>query len=239
MPSPATDINKLPDDRSQEMTARQAGLEDAARIVRRLANDFGNILTGISGFTELNLSLLSPNSPAYRYTAEIHRAARQGAEFTQALRWFSRRGVAKDESSLLAEALDGEFGRLRRESPEAVVVLCPEVNNFPPLAMDSEGLRQVLRQVLRRGCRPGQLHGGRQRQIPIGTVRRSHAAHQRRRSRPPTSTCCPSPSGPKGCCAPCAPRWNAGLRAIQGPTAVCASLFTRLHPRFVERRFVC
>src|SRR5207245_2933017 len=64
-----------------EWIARQGELEDAARVVRWLTHDFGNILTGIFGFSELSLSLLSPNSPAYEYTKEIQRSAQRAAEF--------------------------------------------------------------------------------------------------------------------------------------------------------------
>src|SRR6516164_888690 len=92
----------------QELVARQDRLEQSAQLVRRLAHDFGNVLTGILGFSELSLSLLSPNSPGCQYVKEIHQSAQQGAEFTQALRWFSKRGSKGEHASSIAEALKAE-----------------------------------------------------------------------------------------------------------------------------------
>src|SRR6516225_9416806 len=91
-----------------ERVVRQARLEELAPVVRQLAHDFGNILTGILGFSELSLSLLSLNSPAYQYATEIQRSAQQGADYTQALRWFSRRVSVRDVASSLAEAVAQE-----------------------------------------------------------------------------------------------------------------------------------
>lgn len=148
MPSSTTDTNTPHADQGHDLAARQASLEDAARVVRRLAHDFGNILTGILGFSELSLSLLSPNSPAYQYTTELHQAARQGADFTQALRWFSKRGTSKGESSSLADAVKHEVSRLRQVGVEVVELHCTLADDLPPVAVESEALRQVLRQVL-------------------------------------------------------------------------------------------
>src|SRR5262249_20345677 len=93
--------------RHRELAARQASLEETAGNVRRLARGCGNILTGILGFRDLSLSLPDATSPAHQYAAEINRAARQGAELTQALRWFCRRA-----SGLNREAHSGESASL-------------------------------------------------------------------------------------------------------------------------------
>src|SRR5437868_1053231 len=59
-----------------ERDARQQRLEDAATVVRRLAHDFGNVLTGILGFSELALAQQVPaNTPLHGYLNEVYRAA--------------------------------------------------------------------------------------------------------------------------------------------------------------------
>jgi nitrogen-specific signal transduction histidine kinase/ActR/RegA family two-component response regulator len=134
-------------DRQVERAARQLRLEDAALVTRRLAHDFGNALTGILGFSELSLAQLSQSDPCYRQIAEIHRAAQQGAEFTQGLHWFSRRGTMRPASSVLADAAVLETARLGSMAGGAKVRLDLS-EDLPPLAIDTDELRQILRRAL-------------------------------------------------------------------------------------------
>jgi CheY-like chemotaxis protein len=134
---------KLPDG-----AARQQRLEDAALVTRRLAHDFGNVLTGILGFSELSLTLLSKDSPSYRHVAEIHRAAQQGAEFTQGLQWFSRRGQLRSGTSVLADVLSQELSRLRSLGGGKLAARLDVRTELPPVGIDGEELRQVIRRAL-------------------------------------------------------------------------------------------
>jgi signal transduction histidine kinase len=131
-----------------DVAARQARLEDTALVVRRLAHDFGNVLTGILGFSEMSLGLVSPASPAHQYTQEVRRCAQQGAELTQRLRWLSRRGTTEREAGSLAEMIDREERRLRAESGAAVKLRFRMSGPLPPVALDGEPLRHILQQVL-------------------------------------------------------------------------------------------
>lgn len=131
-----------------DVAARQARLEDAALVARRLAHDFGNVLTGILGFSEMSLGMLDPASPVHQYIAEVQRCAQQGAELTQRLRWFSRRGTAECEAGELAEILGSEEGRLRSEAGSTVQLRFDKSTPLPPVALDGEPLKQVLRQLL-------------------------------------------------------------------------------------------
>src|SRR5262249_7057033 len=66
-----------------DRAARQERLETAALVTRRLAHDFGNVLTGILGFTELALAQQTQtNTPLYNYLTEAYRGAQAGAQFT-------------------------------------------------------------------------------------------------------------------------------------------------------------
>jgi len=54
-----------------DLAARQQRLEAAAAVTRRLAHDFGNVLTGILGFTELALAQQTPsNASLHAYLNE-------------------------------------------------------------------------------------------------------------------------------------------------------------------------
>src|SRR5262245_59000331 len=89
-----------------DRAARQERLETAASVTRRLAHDFGNVLTGILGFTELALGQQVPSTTAlHSYLNEVYRAAQTGAAFTHQLRLFSRRQSSTSRSCQLAGVL--------------------------------------------------------------------------------------------------------------------------------------
>lgn len=131
-----------------DRTARQQRLEAAAAVARRLAHDFGNVLTGILGFSELSLAQnVPPESSLHRYLTEVHRCAGDGAALTHQLRLFSRRHPVSPKTSDLAAVLREEEARLRSAGggPSWRFTL-PE--DLPPLAIDAEQLRQVLAALL-------------------------------------------------------------------------------------------
>jgi signal transduction histidine kinase/ActR/RegA family two-component response regulator len=131
-----------------ERVARQQRLEAAAAVARRLAHDFGNVLTGILGFSELSLTQnVPPESSLHRYLTEVHRGAQAGATFTHQLRLFSRRHPPSARSCALADVLRPEEERVRPlwggSSFRASVP-----DDLPPLAIDADHLRQLLAALL-------------------------------------------------------------------------------------------
>lgn len=121
---------------------RRERMEAAARLVRRLAHDFGNILTGILGFSELALSQQAEtDSPVHLYLTEIHRGAQNGAEYTDQLRLFARRHTTAKRGCRLADVL----GELRGKDVQFQLHL---PTDLPPVAVESDALRQVLTIVL-------------------------------------------------------------------------------------------
>ena len=132
-----------------ERAARQRRLEAAAAVTRRLAHDFGNVLTGILGFGELSLAQPMPaDSTLHRYLTEIHRGAQGGAVWTQQLRLFSRRGPFAARPAALAAAVAEEEARLRPlwgGDAGLRVALPPDL---PPVPVDVDHLRRVLASLL-------------------------------------------------------------------------------------------
>jgi signal transduction histidine kinase/ActR/RegA family two-component response regulator len=131
-----------------EGALRQQRLEDVAGIVRRLAHDFGNVLTSILGFTELSLGQVPAGSPIHGYLREVHRGTEQGADLTARLRHFSRRGPAPQAATPLAVVLESEAERLRAAWGDAVRLQLLLPSELPPVRMDPELLRQTLLPVL-------------------------------------------------------------------------------------------
>jgi signal transduction histidine kinase/ActR/RegA family two-component response regulator len=132
----------------QEQARLHQRLEDAAVIVGRLAHDFGNVLTGILGFTELSLAQAGPSHPLHRYLAEVYQAAQQGARFTNALKQFSQRGTPRTRPTSLQALLAAEAPRLQEAWGVGPVLQNAVPADLPPVAVDAEPLKQILAPLL-------------------------------------------------------------------------------------------
>jgi CheY-like chemotaxis protein/nitrogen-specific signal transduction histidine kinase len=124
---------------------RQERLETAALVSRRLAHDFGNVLTGILGFTELALIQQVPsNTPLHSHLQEVYRAAQTGAQYTQQLRLFSRRQSTSSRATALPALLAEQEARLFAVQPTGLTVRLALPSDLPPVALDVEQMHQVL-----------------------------------------------------------------------------------------------
>ncbi len=132
-----------------ERAARQERLESAARLTRRLAHDFGNVLTGILGFTELALGQQVPaHSALFNYLTEVHRGAEAGARLTQQLRLFAGRQVAVRQPCRLAAVLAEDEVRRRAGVETGIDWQVSVPNDLPALAVDAGLLRTALGALL-------------------------------------------------------------------------------------------
>jgi len=128
------------------MRRRQQRFDEVATAARRIAHDYGNVLTGILGFSDLALSQLPALSPFATYLGEIHRSAQMGERLTAMLRLFTRRHWARTEPARLAAVVADEVRRLRgRALGSAVQVALPA--DLPRVAIDAEPLQHVLGQL--------------------------------------------------------------------------------------------
>ncbi len=131
-----------------EQRVRQQNLEQAAALTRRLAHDFGNVLTGILGFSELALAHPQPVSgPLYRFLDEIYRSAQAGANLTHQLQLFSRRQAVSHRNGSLATVLAEEETRFRSEAEGSIRWESSIAADLPLVAFDLDPLREVLRAV--------------------------------------------------------------------------------------------
>lgn len=135
---------------SQRKEARrlQRRLEVAARIVGRAAHDFGNVLTGILGFTELSLAQVPPQSPLAQYLREIQQAAQRGVHLTTNLRYFSQRSPAAGQPISLAQGLAVEQARVAASWGPAVALVAHVPPHLPRVCLAEEPLRQILGRLL-------------------------------------------------------------------------------------------
>ncbi|MGL4555113.1 MAG: response regulator [Gemmataceae bacterium] len=132
-----------------DLAGRQQRLEAAAAVTRRLAHDFGNVLTGILGFTELALAQQTPsNASLHAYLSEAYRAAQAGAQYTSQLRQFSCRQPLSSRPAQVGAVL-GELESRLFASREAGVLFRLDVpGGLPAVAIEPEQLTQVLTALL-------------------------------------------------------------------------------------------
>lgn len=127
---------------------RQRFVEQAAAVTGRLAHDFGNVLTGILGFTELSLTQLPENSIPHRYIQEVLHSAQQGASWVRKLQLFSRRAAPQCWPTALGPIIQEEASRLRAAWGNAVTLLVALADDLPPVPIDADSLRQMILPLL-------------------------------------------------------------------------------------------
>jgi signal transduction histidine kinase/CheY-like chemotaxis protein len=132
-----------------EQQVRQQQLEASANVARRLAHDFGNVLTGIMGFTELALTQPIPShTPLNSYLQEVHRAAQHGAAYTHQLRLFSRRQTTSARCGHLSQVLQEQESRQLATQPKGLTFRLYVPPDLPPVGIDPESLHQVFGALL-------------------------------------------------------------------------------------------
>jgi two-component system cell cycle sensor histidine kinase/response regulator CckA len=115
--------------RAQEEHRLQAQrMESVGRLAGGVAHDFNNMLTIITGRSQLALSRLAPNDPARRDFEQIAKTAERAARLTQQLLIFSRKHVLRPEVMNLNGMIETMKGSLLRpigEHIELVTTLAP------------------------------------------------------------------------------------------------------------------
>lgn len=135
--------------RQLDRTARQQRLEIAADITRRLAHDYGNVLTSILGFSELALALqLPPHAALANYLGEVHRGAQDGAQLTQQLREFANRQPSAGRCADLPAVISEEQPRLRGTMGPAYRLELDMPTDLAAVALDMGHVRLVLAALL-------------------------------------------------------------------------------------------
>jgi signal transduction histidine kinase len=126
---------------------RRQRFDEAAAAARRIAHDYGNILTGILGFTELAQAQAPRGGPSSNYLDEVSRAGHQAERLTNRLRLFARGSWPSNQPASLAAVVAEEAGRLAGQFP-AVRLDVTLPSDLPAPTIDADPLRHVLAQLL-------------------------------------------------------------------------------------------
>ncbi|MBA3975876.1 MAG: hypothetical protein C0504_16850 [Candidatus Solibacter sp.] len=153
--------------KSLEEELRQARQMDAlGRLSGGVAHDFNNILTVVSGYSDLLLMTMPPADPARAKVEEIRRAGERATELTRKLLAFGRAQAAPHVSGDLHRTLAECSGMLRYLAPPPVEVCIGAAPGPAPVQCDPVEIQQILLNLTlnARDAMPG---GGR---LDIGTT---------------------------------------------------------------------
>ncbi|MGH7207797.1 MAG: ATP-binding protein, partial [Nitrospiraceae bacterium] len=147
--------------RSMEEQFRQAQkIEAIGRLAGGVAHDFNNLMTVVTGYSELILTRLGPDDPLRKEIEEIKKAGDRAATLTGQLLAFSRKQVLApkvlDLNSVVAN-INGMLRRLLAEDIELHTVVAPVLGR---VKADPGQLEQVIMNLVvnARDAMPG---GGR------------------------------------------------------------------------------
>lgn len=130
--------------RLEEQLRQAQKMEAIGQLAGGVAHDFNNILTAITGYSELLLDELSPDSPLRDDVSEIRKAADRAATLTRQLLAFSRKQILAlrvlDLNVLVAD-MDKLLRRLLGEDVDLVTKLDPALG---AVKADPGQLEQVI-----------------------------------------------------------------------------------------------
>jgi len=131
--------------KEKEEQLRQAQkMEAIGRLAGGVAHDFNNILTAVSGYSELLLMQLPPESQEHLEVQEIHKAAARAASLTRQLLAFSRKQVIQPRPLNLNEAISSLEGMLRRLIGEDIDLAVSPGEGLGLVLADAGQMEQVI-----------------------------------------------------------------------------------------------
>ena len=135
----------LTEQRQLEGQLRQSQkMEAVGRLAGGVAHDFNNLLTAITGYGELALAKLPPDSPVRRNVEEMKRAGERAADLTRQLLAFSRRQVLQERALDLNTVVVGLEGMLARLLGSDVALVTELAKDLGVTRADPGQIEQVV-----------------------------------------------------------------------------------------------
>jgi PAS domain S-box-containing protein len=119
-------------------------MESVGQLAGGVAHDFNNILTGISGYTELALERLDTASPMREDLAEVLRLAKRAAELTRQLLAFSRRQTLQPQVLNINDMIADTAKMLKRVLSEDIDLHFAPAPDLGNVRADPMQMEQVL-----------------------------------------------------------------------------------------------
>jgi two-component system cell cycle sensor histidine kinase/response regulator CckA len=119
-------------------------MEAIGRLAGGIAHDFNNSLTSISGYNELLLNKLEPDSPLYRYSQEVMKAADRAAGLTRRLLAFGRRQIIQPKIIDVNSIVQNMDGVLRRTIGEDIEMETRAQADEPTIEADPSLVETII-----------------------------------------------------------------------------------------------
>jgi len=119
-------------------------MEAVGRLAGGVAHDFNNVLTAISGFSELLLEELPPGEGPYEEVQQIRAAAARATALTRQLLAFSRKQILRPRAVNVGTLVREMERLLVRVTTEEVSIRLSIAEFSPPVLADPVQLEQVL-----------------------------------------------------------------------------------------------
>ncbi len=153
MKSLATDLKKEIDDRESSQQRKkdlEVQLIKAQRhesiglLTEGIVHDFNNILTGITGYTDLALARLEDDHPVKKYLEIIAKSGQQAAEMTRKLSSFTRKQEPGKQILDINTMISNLFKTLNRMIGENIILELETMPDLPNVMADPAQIEQVL-----------------------------------------------------------------------------------------------
>jgi two-component system cell cycle sensor histidine kinase/response regulator CckA len=128
-----------------EAQFRQAQkMEALGQLAGGIVHDFNNLLTAISGYSQLALLELPEDSKTYQDFVQIKTATDRGRELTQELRMFTRQSSSKKEPLSLNSIVEETHKLLRRTFPPEIKITMKLDPGLSGINANSSQMSQML-----------------------------------------------------------------------------------------------
>lgn len=128
----------------QERLLHSQKMEAVGLLAGGVAHDFNNLLTVILGYTEVLLTMTTPEAAQWTMLSDIQKAAQQAASLTRQLLAFGRRQVLMPQVLDLNASIRGIETMLRRLVGEDIVLSLQLTPHLEPVKVDPGQLEQIL-----------------------------------------------------------------------------------------------
>jgi two-component system cell cycle sensor histidine kinase/response regulator CckA len=119
-------------------------MEAVGRLAGGVAHNFNNLLTAITGYSELLLARIPTDSELHPDVEEIQRASERAAEVARQLLLFSRRSRGNQERINLNDLIAGMEGLLRQVIRSDIEIATLLANDLARIESDRSQIEQVI-----------------------------------------------------------------------------------------------
>lgn len=123
-------------------------MESVGRLAGGVAHDFNNILTVISGYTEIVLNAIQDDSHIHADLMQVKKAAERAASVTRQLLAFSRKQVLRPQVLNLNRVLLDCAKMLQRLIGEDIELVTKPADTLWPVYADISQLEQIMMNLL-------------------------------------------------------------------------------------------